>query len=441
MNDLPNQGPTGPVEVGYVIKMFPRLSETFILNELLELERQGLALRIFSLKHPVDGVFHAQAQLVRSPIHYLPERIVHAPWRIASAQLRVWRRYRRPWRHTLRNALRRMRAEGDSGNLVAFCQACCLVRELGNIRHLHAHYANIPAKVALLIHRLTGMSYSITTHAKDIFQNEPFASPKLRERMCRASFVVANSRFSARHIRAGLNGEGEIHVVHNGLDLEAFPLRTTEPAQPLILGVGRLVEKKGFPDLLAACDLLRRKGVKFFCEIIGTGVMSAQLKEKIRLLGLADRVKLVGPLPQEVLREHYARALAFALPCVRARDGDRDILPNALKEAMAVGVPVVTTRLEGIDELIEDGVSGLLVEPGDVPALAAKLQILLENEALRRSLAAQARNVIEQCFDRRANFAQLKALLEMAVGAQRGSGVGSQASKQFVPELSQSALT
>jgi glycosyltransferase involved in cell wall biosynthesis len=414
MSDLPNQGPTGPVEVGYVIKMFPRLSETFILNEVLELERQGLPLRIFSLKKPVDEVFHAHARLVRSPIHYLPERILHGPWKIARGQVHVWRRHRRPWRHTLRNALRRMRADGDSGNLMAFCQACCIVRELGSIHHLHAHYANIPAKVALLIHRLTGVSYSITTHAKDIFQHEPFASPKLRERMWRASFVVANSQFSAEHIRAGLNGEGEIHVVHNGLDLEAFPQRTTQPLQPLILTVGRLVEKKGFPDLLAACDLLRRKGVKFLCEIIGTGLLSAQLKEKIRLLNLGERVKLVGPLPQELLRERYARAMVFALPCVRAHDGDRDILPNALKEAMAVGVPVVTTRLEGIDELIEDGVGGLIVAPGDVPALATKLEALLGDQALRQRLAAKARNVIERQFDRRTNFAQLKVLLEKA---------------------------
>lgn len=417
MNEPTGQRLPAPVHVGYVLKMFPRLSETFILNEALELERQGLALRLFSLKQPADQVAHTQTGQVRSPVSYLPEKLGRAPLRTARAQWHVWRNYRRPWRHTLRNAVRRVRASGDRGDLLAFAQACCVIRELGPIRHLHAHYANVPSKVALLVHRLAGVSYSITTHAKDIFQNDPFASPKLRERMLRASFVVANSRFSADHIRHGLHGEGKIHVVYNGLDLPAFPLRQREPEVPLLLGVGRLVEKKGFAHLLAACQRLRQKQLKFTCEIIGTGTLSAQLKEQIRALGLGDLVRLVGPLPQHVLWEHYARATVFVLPCVCAADGDRDILPNALKEAMAVGVPVVTTRLEGIDELIADGGSGLLVAPGDVPALAERLAQLLADAQLRQNLARNGRRVIEERFDRRGNFARLKSLLVAAAGS------------------------
>jgi glycosyltransferase involved in cell wall biosynthesis len=406
--------PFSAVRVGYVLKMFPRLSETFILNEVLELERQGVALRIFSLKRPVDRVMHSQMQLVCSPVTYLPERLRDAPLRIAQAQLYVWQRHPRAWRHTLHHALHRVRFGRDRGNLLLFFQACCLVREMEGIQHLHAHYANLPAKVALLVQRLCGASYSITTHAKDIFQNDPFTSAKLRERLCRASFVVANSRFSAEHIRAGLNGQGEIHVVHNGLDLESFPLRRTPQAQPLILAVGRLVEKKGFADLIAACQRLKQNGIRFNCVIVGTGACSSHLKEEVRTRGVAELVKLVGPLPQQVLREHYARAMVFALPCVRAADGDRDILPNALKEAMAVGVPVVTTRLEAIEELIQDGVSGLLVEPNDPPALAQSLELLLSKPDLRHRLATQARKVIEQRFDRRTNFGSLRELLERA---------------------------
>lgn len=404
--------------VGYVTKMFPRLSETFILNEILELERQGAHLRLFSLKRPADVVAHTQTQNVRAPVVYLPEKISHAPLRIALGQIHAWRNHTRPWRHSMRNALRRARSRGDSGNLAALWQACCLAREMGDVRHLHAHYANLPAKIALLVHRLTGASYSISTHAKDIFQNDPFASAKLRERMVRASFVVANSRFSAEHIRRGLNGEGEIHVIYNGLDLEAFRPRSAEPASPLILGVGRLVEKKGFSTLVSACAILRRKGVKFSCEIVGTGALSNRLKDEIRAAGVGDYLRLVGPLPQHVLWEHYARAMVFALPCVQAADGDRDILPNALKEAMAVGVPAITTQLEGIDELVEDGVSGMLAPPGEPAALAAGLERLLTEPQLRHRLAAAGRSVIERGFDRRANFAKLKVLLE---NAERGS--------------------
>ena len=404
-----------PAPVGYVLKMFPRLSETFILNEVLELEQQGLALRIFSLKRPAEAVFHAQTKLVRSPIIYLPEKIYSAPWRVLLGQFHTWFKFRRGWWRALRHAVRGARARGDAGAMLAFCQACSLIRELRGIRHLHAHYANVPAKVALIVHRITGASYSITTHAKDIFQNNPFASPKLQERMARARFVVANSRFSARQIRAGLNGQSEIHAVYNGLDLGAFPLRKTGPLEPMILSVGRLVEKKGFCDLIAACQLLKERKVKFTCELIGTGRLSNVIKEQIRSCGVGDCVKMVGPLSQEVLRGHYEQAMVFALPCIEAADGDRDILPNVVKEAMAVGVPVVTTQLDGIEELIEDGVSGLLVQPGDVPALAAKLELLLNDFKLRQNLATQGRKVIEERFDRRANVAQLKKLLMDAI--------------------------
>ncbi len=400
-----------PVAVGYVLKMFPRLSETFILNEILELERQGVALRVFSLKRPVEKVSHAQASRVRSPITYLPETMHHAPLRIAQGQLHAWSRHRRAWRHALRNALRRLRADGNLSDLLALCQACCLVREMRGIGHLHAHYANVPARIALLVRRLTGTSYSITTHAKDIFQNNPFASPRLQERMCQAQFVVANSRFSAGHIRSCLGGQAEIHTVYNGLDLAAFPMRVQAPTDPLILSVGRLVEKKGFSDLIAACQLLKQRGLNFTCELVGTGRLSSQLKEEIRSRGVGDRIKMLGPLPQEVLREHYRQAMVFALPCIQAPDGDRDILPNVVKEALAAGVPVVTSRLDGI----EDSVSGLLVAPGDAHALATKLELLLHDTQLRERLATQGRKVIEEKFARRANVAQLKTLLLQAM--------------------------
>jgi glycosyltransferase involved in cell wall biosynthesis len=402
----PSQAP----QIAYVIKMFPRLSETFILNEVLELERQGVRLHIFSMKRPTESVAHLHNKEVRAAVTYLPERFRDGPLRIAQAQFHVSRKYRRPWRRNFRNALRRSRAEGDAADLISFFQACCLIREMGGIRHLHAHYANVPAKLALLVNRLSGASFSITTHAKDIFQNDPFASPKLLERMGRASFIIANSRFSAEHIRAGLNGQGEIHVIYNGLDLDAFPFRRMQPERPVILGVGRLVEKKGFADLISACAILKERGIKFICEIVGTGVGSAQLKEQIRAKSVGDCIRLMGPLPQEILREHYTQAMVFALPCVQARDGDRDILPNVIKEAMAVGIPVVTSRLEAIEELIEDQVNGLLVEPGNSVALATQIERLLTDPQLRGRLAQQARRMIEERFNRRNNFGALRKL-------------------------------
>ena len=397
--------------IAYVLKMFPRLSETFILNEVLEMEQQGLELHIFSLKRPADSVAHAQAKSVRAPVAYLPEKFFEAPLRICQALAHVSANYGRPWRRAMRHALRRARTDRDLDSLWTLCQACCLVREIGGIQHLHAHYANNPARLALMAHRLTGVSYSITTHAKDIFMGDPLRSPKLHERISRARFVVANSGFSAAHVRSHVPSQAEIHTIYNGLHLETFPAREADSSEPLILSVGRLVEKKGFADLVSACRILKERRVRFTCELVGTGKLSQALKDQIRQSGVGDCVRMIGPLPQEVLREHYRRAMLFALACVESSDGDRDILPNVIKEAMAIGVPVVTTRLDGIEELIEDGVSGLLVPPRDPAVLASKLELLLGDAQLRKRLAIRGRIVIEERFDRRSNFARLKTLL------------------------------
>ncbi len=403
--------PAGGLQIGYVLKMFPRLSETFILNEILELERQGVSLHIFSLKRPVDAVSHPQVKSVRSPITYLPEELHHEPIRVLQGQMVVLLQHRREYWHTLRHLIRGSRRGAFRSSLLRFCQACCLIREMGDIRHLHAHYANIPAKVALIAHRIAGVAYSITTHAKDVFQGNQLTSPKLHERMRRARFVVANSRFSAACLRAAVNEELAVHPIYNGIDLNAFPRRNTEPVEPLILSVGRLVEKKGFADFIEACRLLKEKGLNFRCEIVGTGRLAGAVKEQIRNCGVQQHIRMVGPLPQQELRALLERAMIFALACIEAPDGDRDILPNVLKEAMAVGVAVVTTHLDGIEELVEHGRTGLLVAPGDPNGLAASIELLLGDRQLRESLAARARTVIEQRFDRRSNFAQLRELL------------------------------
>jgi len=181
--------------------------------------------------------------------------------------------------------------------------------------------------------------------------------------------------------------------------------------EPLILSVGRLVEKKGFSDLIGACRMLKGWGTAFKCEIVGSGPLSRSLRDQIKELKLEACIRVIGAIPQSELQRHYRDAIVFALPSVLARDGDRDILPNVLKEAMAVGVPVVTTRLPGIEELIAHGEDGLLTPSGDVAALAASLECLLTDAALRRRLAGRARKTIEERFDMRKNFTLLKNLL------------------------------
>ena len=401
-----------PGPIGFILKMFPRLSETFILNEILELESQGVALRIFSLRRPADSIIHADAQQVRAPIHYLPQTFREEPTRVLLAHWASWRRYGSGYRKALRHVLRKARTKSWTVLWMELSQACCILHESGGATSFHAHFANLPAKIALLIHRISGLPYSVTTHAKDLFLDGAIGSPHVQERLQAARLVVANSQFTARHVARHVPGQTRIHTVYNGINLRNFTPRGQDSEEPLILGVGRLVEKKGFHVLVRACELLQDRGVPFRCELVGTGRLSHALKEQIGAAGLADCVHLIGPLAQEALQQRYRRAMICALPCIEAEDGDRDILPNVLKEAMAIGIPVVTSQLPGIEELVEHAVNGLLTAPGDAQSLADCLQLLLADRELRCRLARQGRKVIEERFDRRRNFAQLRELLD-----------------------------
>ena len=404
---------TATPHIGYVVKMFPRLSETFILNEILELERQGLSLHIFSLKRPTEPGAEAEASRVQAPITYLPERALRQPWRILCAHFGVFRRYGSSYLRALLHVVRGRELRSLVRGLRRFSQTCCLVHEMGEVRHLHAHFATDPTRLASWAHMICGIPYSVTTHAKDLYQGDRINSPGLHYKLSLARFIIANSQMSADALRAGFKDQvrAPVYTIYNGVDLTAFPLRQDEPATPLILSVGRLVDKKGFSNLVRACQLLKTWGTAFRCEIVGTGPLARPLREQIKECGLEQHVRLLGSMPAKDLRDYYHKATIFALPCVVATDGDRDILPNVLKEAMASGVPVVTTRLPGIEELITHGEDGLLVPPADVEALATSLECLLADAALRRKLAARARKVIEQRFDLRANFALLGNLL------------------------------
>lgn len=399
--------------VVYVLKRFPRLSETFILNEILALEAMGLKLRIVSLYMAGTSVVHNQVASIRAQVHYIPQSF----WRELPRMLRAQGHFliRHPgrwirafsimfWRFNLK-AVRR------------WLQSGFLAQQLEgtDVRHIHAHFSTSPTTVAMMTSTLLDFQFSFTCHAKDVYADSRLHSPGFFRNLSRASFVVCASVETKQDIVEAWPDvpRGKIRVVYNGLDLERFRRRTSEPTNdPLILGVGRFVEKKGFPYLIEACRLLEDRSVPFKCEIVGYGATRKSLLELISSLGLEDRVSLVPPLAQDELVGYYRRASVFCLPTMIASNDDRDILPNVVKEAMAVGVPVITTALPGMDELVEHERSGLLVPQKNAPALADALEVLLEDHDLRRRLAQEGRRKIEERFDRSKNVAQLYGFLE-----------------------------
>jgi glycosyltransferase involved in cell wall biosynthesis len=422
-----SQGQNLP-RIAYLIKCFPRTSETFILHEILELEHQGLPLRIFSLYEPSTTKVPEAVQEVRAPVTYIPghflrrtsalltaaaRRFLKAPWHFLCIALSAVIHYRQPFvllKHLLYAAYLAGQFEREG------------------ITHVHAHFANTPTAVAQLVHQFTGISYSFTAHAKDIYLSRP---ADLAYRMRMARFVVTCTAYNQRYLTA-LADQGQdkhIHCIYNGLNLRVFPTDVSvPPAHPLILTVARLVEKKGLSYLLHACRMLTDQGYNFTCRIVGEGLLRPVLEQEIRDLELTGRVELWGAETHERVIEMYRHATLVALPCVIGENGDRDGLPMVLIESLYMGVPIVSTPVSGIPELITPEVNGLLVAPRDSTALAAAIARLLADRQLCSRLALAGRQTVLARFDIARN---VRLLLQLLLGQESTGDLPSTTGKGF----------
>ena len=387
--------------IGMIVTTWPRLSQTFVLREFIGLERLGIQLRIFSIKVPPDEPVHADVAQVRAPVTYLAFRSEWKP--IFSANFRLvhdlGRRYFRTWLLGLRNIrygnvlhiLRQLLRAGYVADI--------LRRE--PVERIHAHFATAPASVAMFVSELTGIPYTIAVHANDIFVKA--RGRLMSAKIDRAEAVVTNNEYNRQYLlsRFGSELDSKLPCIYNGLDLSQFEFRWPRPAQPgppMILSVGRMIEKKGFGDLLAAARILRERGREFQVEIIGSGPLKEQMQNLIKEFKLQHRVILLGAREQDFVRAAYQRAAIFVLPCVVTSNGDRDGIPNVLYEAMATGTPVISTSVAAIPELIDSENNGLLVEQRRPELLADAIDRLLINPDLRGRLARAARATIEPRF-------------------------------------------
>ncbi|MBI3241832.1 MAG: glycosyltransferase [Chloroflexi bacterium] len=395
--------------IAYLVKMYPRFSETFVVNEILELERQGLNVRIYSLHRPNDGRFHASLARVQAQVIYTPEFPLAEAEKFLPAHRALFKADRSRYLRVLSNVLT-ARDDDFEARLKYFLKAGFIADHL--LRHpvdaVHAHFATSATRVAGLVHDLIGTPYSFTAHAKDIYHRDVNID-SLRQKIGAARFVVTVSEFNRLYLQdLTPEGVGDIRRLFNGIDLEMFRPNPATPREPnLILGVGRLIEKKGWEDLIRACALLAEHGSSFRCEIIGNGSLEGKLRKLIAELGLSSQVKLVGARPQDEVLAAYRRATVFALPCIVGQDGNRDGLPTVLLEAMAAGLPVISTDVTGVPEIIDDNVDGLLTPQNNPAALARALDRLLVSPALRERFSAAARRKVEREFDVRQNVAVL----------------------------------
>lgn len=387
--------------LAYLLKTFPRLSETFILQEILALERLGLDLEIFTLRRPTEDTVHALVKDVRARVRFVPALGPRSQARDAVQVIwsHAWLLATR--RQAYLRALRFFRERRQGGAVKTFVQAGYLAYALlrSEHTHLHAHFANLPASVAELVSLMTGIPFSFTAHAKDIYLTPP---EELRRKMGSATAVLTCTGYNLEYLRGLDSGQPAVHLAYHGVDVERFAEagrnRRESQGPPLILAIGRFCEKKGFYYLVEALGLLLGRGIDFRCEIVGYGELENALRDQIARLGLEGRVKLTGRLTQDQVIERYSRAALFALPCLVTDDGDRDGIPNVLLEAMAAGLPVVSTAVSGITELVEHGVNGLLAASRDAESLAGAVDRLVQSPTLRRQLGEAGRLTVARSF-------------------------------------------
>ncbi len=369
----------------FLLKGYPRLSETFIAQEILALEQRGIPIEIWSLRHPTDKYRHPVHDEIKARVTYLPEYLYQEPLRVFRAVARCVARpgFGRALRQWVKDLIR----DPTPNRGRRFGQACVLLAEMpGDVVRLHAHFLHTPASVAYYAHLISGTPWSCSAHAKDIWTSPDWDK---REKLSRLDWLVTCTASGHAHLQTLTPAPQKVALVYHGLDFTRFP----EPPQRVpvvgapveILSVGRLVEKKGYPILLEALAALKDKTWRL--THIGGGPLDAALKAQAASLGIDDRISWLGALPQERVLAAYRAADLFVLAAQIAADGDRDGLPNVLMEAQSQRLCCIATDISGIPELIRDGETGLLVPPENAQALALAIAALIDDPARRQALA------------------------------------------------------
>jgi colanic acid/amylovoran biosynthesis glycosyltransferase len=386
----------------YLFERFPSFGQTFCYREVAELDRQGFAPPIFAIREPKDEPPQDWDERIVNRVHYLPdERALLDDVHRASKKGKL-----------TAEIIAALDEWGRRRDFLRLYQAAYIGLRLQEMRigHVHAHFAGMAARTAFWISRFFPISFSFTAHANDIFAPRDFQIG-LDKLVDATRFIVTETDYAERFLRERFSDRANrIHRIYNGLDLTLFQVADFSSTPPLIVAVGRLIVKKGFADLLRACRLLMERGQSFRCEIIGEGPLDQELRGQIAQRDLQHCVELPGAKPQPEIREHLAAARAFVLPSVIDRDGGMDNLPTVIMEAMAAGLPVVSTSTGGIPEMVIQNETGFLVPPGGVAALAGAIEKVINDRSLARKLGRAGYEHAQRLFSIEKNVRELCAL-------------------------------
>jgi colanic acid/amylovoran biosynthesis glycosyltransferase len=400
-----------PFKIAYMMSRFPKITETFILYEMLAVIKQGVQVEIYPLMREHTNIMHPEAVPLVNAAHFVP----HLSLSILGINLRALLTQPGIYIKTLWTCLWAMWGSRRYffGILAFFPKSVYLAHLMQEaaITHLHAHFASFPAASAYIIHQFTGIPYSFTAHGSDLLRDQHMLCEKTQQ----AEFVVAISQYNKSVIleHCGQDYADKVHVVHCGVDTEVFKStegKATEKKPLAIVCTGTLHAVKGQTYLIQGCVELKKRGINFECQIVGDGPDQNALKAQVAEAGLDNLFVFRGSIPRQDVIETLRHADIFVLPSVPSSDGRREGIPVAVMEAMASGVPVVASELTGIPELVDNGVNGILVMPRDVTGIADSLEHLANDPGLRAQMGQAGRQKIREQFDLEKNAAVLATL-------------------------------
>jgi len=402
--------------IAYILKGYPRISETFISNEILMLEKLGFTMRLFSMRKPRENFSHASVKEIRARVDYLPTELLLELPRLLLPNIFLAAKEPKRYRQALKLAGLRFQRTGTIATVKHLLQAGYmtnnfLLRE-PEIRHLHGHFAHSPTSVTMFGAILSGLPFSFTAHAKDIYTSNP---EQLREKIDEARFVVTCTRHNAEYLHSiAPDSATPIHCVYHGIDLELFNQQghKSAPAKPYrLFTVARLTEKKGLPTIYRALALLKDQGMSFQHVLIGDGDDREKVLDLIHTLGLDDHCHWLGTKTHDEVLAHFKESDLFVLGCEIADNGDRDGIPNVLVESLAMGVPAISTTVSAIPEILKNRETGLTVPPSDPEAMATAIMTLLEDRQLRERIITNGKKWVTEQFDNRIWIERLAEIL------------------------------
>jgi len=390
-------------QFAYLFERFPSFGQTFCYREVVEIVRQGITPPIFSIRNPSDEPPQDWDARIVNRVHYLPEeKELLDDVRRASKKQNL--------DSEIIDALDEWGRRTDFLRLYQAVYVGLRLREMG-IGHVHAHFMGMAARTAFWIHKFFPITFSFTAHANDIFAPRNF-EVGLVKLVDAARVIVTVSAYAKKFLQERFpERAARIRHIYNGLNLAEFGRTHFSCNPPLILGVGRLIAKKGFADLIRACGLIAERGKSFRCEIIGEGPLEDELRGQIERLNLQDRVALSGARPMGEVRRRLIAANVFVLPSIIDPDGGMDNLPTVIMEAMATGLPIVSTTIGGIPEMVVENETGFLVQPEDAVALADEIEKVINDHSLGRELGQAGYERAQTLFSIEKNMRQLCALI------------------------------